>query len=155
TDFTTFFYDVATDGEVTGFDLSFDVSVAGVVLDENGFVFSNFTNDAGQFVDTFDGYKGLLHHAAAGRYYFLTFDPAAGQATISATSSYAAIPVVPVTAGTPLTGQDVNPISASNPFSFDATAEDWESFRGAADGGTTTGTLATSFYLQTNSFGRL
>ncbi|MCW5805016.1 MAG: hypothetical protein KIT31_21780 [Deltaproteobacteria bacterium] len=163
-DFSVFFYDVATNGEVTGMNLSWDIPVVGVVVDEtvnangnlNIFAFFTFDPDFGFFFgDTFTSYTGLLRHRTAGRYYFLVFDPNnPPAATITATSNYEPVSVTPVTSGTPLTAQAVNAFGTL-PYSYDATAETWEAFRAAADGGTVTGTISGKYLPLDTSFGRL
>jgi hypothetical protein len=156
-DFSVFFYDVAANGEITGMDLGWDVPVAGVVVDENFFIFAFFTFDPDFgffFGDTFTSYKGLLRHRTAGRYYFLVFDPAGTATTITATSSYSAVPLVQVAASTPLTGQDVNAFT-SNPYSYDAGLSQWEQFRVAAEGASVTGAITGRYMPLDTSFGRL
>lgn len=77
-DLSCFHYNVATDLEITGFDITFDRPVVGVVVDENFFIFSFFTFDpffGFAFEETFLDYVGLMRHQTAGRYYFLTYDP--------------------------------------------------------------------------------
>ena len=46
--FSIFHYDVATDGEITGMDLSFDRPVSGVVIDQDLFILAAFTFDTKQ-----------------------------------------------------------------------------------------------------------
>ncbi|MBA3817513.1 MAG: hypothetical protein H0X17_01355 [Deltaproteobacteria bacterium] len=143
-DFSVFFYDVATDLEITGMDLAFDVPVTGVVVDESFSIFANFTfhpTSGFQLAHTFTAYKGLLRHPTRGRYYFLVFDPDNDVATVGATSTYAPLAAPAVTFGTPLTNQAPNAF-ASNPFTYNAGTTPWQLFDAT---GTGTGNLTQVF----------
>lgn len=157
--FTVFYYDVASDLEITGMDITFDRPVTGVVVNEGAFIFSFFTFDPSSgfdFLDTFQDYKGLLRHPTAGRYYFLVFDPEIDTATddITAISSYAPVAAVAVTKGTALTDQTVNDF-ASNPFTYDAGADvdAWQQFD--VTGGNGTGERLATFFDPSVAFGHL
>ncbi|MEO8705129.1 MAG: hypothetical protein ABI867_34060 [Kofleriaceae bacterium] len=151
--FSTFFYDVAADKEITGMDIAFKnqagvaLPVTGVVVDENFFIFANFTFDPDFgffFGDTFTSYKGLLRHFSKGRYYFLTFDPQGAATEIHAVSTYAPVATSAVTLGTPVTAQAVNTFG-SNPFLYtagDGTAA-WQLFQAV---GTGTGNIIKEFF---------
>lgn len=151
--FTPFYYDVATDNEFTGMNLVFDTAVSGVVVDENLFIFSYFTYDplfGFGFGDTFTTYQGVLREPKAGRYYFLVFDPAAPGATttIKATSTYAPMTPVAVTEGTTTASQATNTYK-TNLFSYDAgTTDPWQQFAASH-------TTDTRFYAPANAYGRL
>jgi hypothetical protein len=154
TDFTLFYYDVASADEITGMNLHFDKPVGGVLVGEDDFIFSYFTYDAdfGGFVSTFTDYKGLIRHPAAGRYYFFVFDTAltTGTSTITATSTYAPVTPVAVTEGTVTASQTPNATYGTNPFTYNAgTTDQWQQF--AATGGTVT----TRFYDPATAYGRL
>jgi hypothetical protein len=161
-DFSTFFYDVAPDALLIGLNITFNKAVTGVVVDENFFIFSLFTFDPDfgfAFGDTFTSYKGLIRHAAPGRYYFLVFDPTFGPTTpaanLTATSAYGAVTPAQITKGTPLTAQAMN-IYESNPFTYaPAIATDpWQVFNAI---GTGTGTVTLNYYnpSATTVIGRL
>ena len=158
TDLSTFYYDVAPDGLLVGMNVAFDVPVAGVVVDENFFVFSNFTFDPDFgffFADTFQSYKGLLRHATPGRYYFLVFDPAfdpTAPTDITATSTYAAVSPATIVKGTPLTNQAINAFE-SNPFTYmpGIATDPWQTFTGSGSG---TGTITAAFFAP-DAVGRL
>ena len=145
-DFSTFYYDVAADGLVTGMDVAFNRPVSGVIIDENFFIFSRFTfGSTGFSSSTFTTYKGLIKHVEPGRYYFLTFDPVGGAADITATSTYAGLQATAVTKGTPLTNQ-MTSAYGSTPFSYTSLAATapWQLFNAS---GTGTGAVTGTFYL--------
>ncbi|MDQ3369397.1 MAG: hypothetical protein M3680_28560 [Myxococcota bacterium] len=142
-DLSTFYYDVATDLEITGMNLAFSVPVTGVVVDENFGIFANFTfhpSSGFQRGDTFSSYKGLLRHRTKGRYYFLVFDPADDVASLVATSTYAPVAATPITTGTPVT--ETPNTFESNPFTYNPGGEPWQLFDAT---GTETGTIVQTF----------
>ena len=149
-DLSAFYYDVATDGEITGMNISFNQPVAGVIVDENFFIFSFFTFDPAFgffFEETFQSYNGLLRHPTAGRYYFLVFVPgdvAAPAPEIIATSTYAPVVPVAVTKGTP-TGDQTPTVFESNPFTYAAgvAADNWQQFNAT---GTASGTITLTYF---------
>lgn len=151
--FTPFYYDVASDNEFTGMNVVFDRAVSGVVVDDNLFIFSYFTYDplfGFQLGDTFTTYQGVLREQKAGRYYFLVFDPNATTATstITATSTYAAMTPVAVTEGTTTASQATNTY-LTNLFTYDAgTTDPWQQFAAShpAD---------SRFYAPADAYGRL
>ncbi len=161
--FSAFFYDVAAPLEIRGMDITFNVPVTGVVVDQNLEIFSFFTFDPDFgffFNDTFTSYKGLLRHRTAGRYYFLVFDPDDSVTQIQATSAHAAVTPGTVVKGTPLTNQAITAFE-SNPFTYVAGADDaWQQFNGT---GTNTGNITATFFNPANitrdtpgfGFGRL
>lgn len=158
-DFSTFYYDVAPDGLLVGMDIAFDVPVAGVIVDENLNIFSNFTFDPfnGFFpTEEFQDYTGLLKHATPGRYYFLTFDwefdPGA-PTDITATATHGAVTAAPIVKGTPMNNVAVNAF-ASNAFTYAAgiMTDPWQAFTGS---GTGSGTVTATFYDPAMAFGRL
>jgi hypothetical protein len=154
TDFSTFYYDVATDGRIIGMNLAFDRPVSGAIIDEDFFVFSNFTfSPFLGFAGEFQNYRGLLNHERAGRYYFVVFDPAGGTGDITATSTYAGLMPTAIVKGTPLTGQMMN-VYQSNPHTYAAgvMTDPWQQFTGT---GTGTGNITAAFYRPMDSFGRL
>lgn len=155
-DFSTFYYDVSAGGLLTGMNLSFDRPVAGVIVDQDFFIYSRFSYNGSGFAATFTSYKGLLKHFEPGRYYFLVFDPefdsAAGPDDIVATSTYGTVETVAVTKGTPLADQMTNAYG-SNPFTYtsqSATAP-WQLFNAT---GTGTGAITGTFY-RPDAAGRL
>jgi hypothetical protein len=148
-DFTAFYYEVESDGEITGMDLAFDTPVVGVVVNEDFAIHAFFTFDPGRgffFEDRFQQFRGLLRHQTAGRYYFLVF-LAARQPNppdeIVATSSYGPMIAEAITKGTPLNA-DVNEF-ASNPFTYmaDRSTDAWQQFNAI---GTGTGNLTAEYY---------
>jgi hypothetical protein len=162
TDFSTFFYDVAPDALLIGLNISFNKPVTGVVVDENFFIFSLFTFDPDfgfAFGDTFQSYKGLIRHAAPGRYYFLVFDgtftPTSPAANLTATSAYGAVTPGQVTKGTPLTAQAIN-VYESNPYTYmpGIATDPWQVFNAI---GTGSGTVTLNYYnpSPTTVIGRL
>jgi hypothetical protein len=156
-EFSTFYYDVAPDSQLLGMNLSFNVPVSGVVVDEDLFIFSLFTYDPDFgffFGDTFQTYKGLLRHAKPGRYYVLTFDPATTPAAnITATSSYAGQMLTTLLKGTPANNVAISAFE-SNAFTYapGVAADPWQQFTGSGSG---TGTITAAFYDQSITFGRL
>ena len=155
-DFTVFYYDVASDLELTGMDLGLSIPVTGVVVDEDFFIFANFTFDPSfgfQFNDTFTSYRGLLRHPTAGRYYFLVYDPTGAATTITATSSYAPVAAEVVTKGTPTAQTAINPF-ASNPYTYaaDVANDPWQQFGASGVG---SGNIVLTFLDPTAAFGRL
>ncbi len=163
TSFSTFYYDVAAALEIRGMNITFNVPVTGAVVNEQLGLFAFFTFDPDlgfSLGDTFTSYKGLLRHPAAGRYYFVVFDPNDAVTQIQATSAHAAVTPGTVVKGTPLTNQAITAFE-SNPFSYAAGAEDaWQQFNAT---GTNTGNLVATFFNPANvtrftrgyGFGRL
>ncbi|MEP6862672.1 MAG: hypothetical protein ABJE66_18755 [Deltaproteobacteria bacterium] len=155
TNFTLFYYDVASTDEITGMKLHFDRPVGGVIVGENDFIFSAFTYDPNQggFISTFTDYDGLIRHPSAGRYYFFTIDLAltgSQTGTITATSTYAPVTPVAVTEGTVTASQTPDATYHTNAFTYNAgTTDDWQQF--AATGGTVT----SRFYDPATGYGRL
>lgn len=156
TDFSAFFYDIAAVNEVTGFALTWNQPVSGVVVDEDLFLAANFTYDPNNgFTNRlFSGYTGLIRHRAPGRYYFLTFDPnATGPTEIAATSTLAAQTVGTVTTGTPATNQMVNTTFKSNGAIYDSDVTVvWQLFNAT---GTGTGNITNTFFKESTAYGRL
>jgi hypothetical protein len=152
-----FYYDVAAADEVTGFALTWNQPVGGMIVDARGAPVASFTYDptARAFTDhTFTSYTGLVRHRAAGRYYFLAFDPAgAGPAELAATSTIAAQPCPTIVKGTPLAGQAVSGTFQSNAFLYDAgTTDRWQLFNAT---GTGTGVIVNAFFDRATAYGRL
>jgi hypothetical protein len=152
-----FYYDVATDDEVTGFALTWNQPVGGMIVDDRARPVARFTYDpgAGRFTDhTFTSYTGLIRHRAGGRYYFLAFDPAAaGPTEIAATSTIAAQLVPAIAMGTPLADQPVSAAFQSNAFTYDAGATSrWQVFDATGAG---TGAIANAFFDRATAYGRL
>lgn len=151
---STFYYDVASADEFTGLNISVDKPVSGVILDQNGFIFSYFTYDPNSFVDPFDlhftKYKGLIREPSAGRYYLAIVDEALSgtdTGTVTATSTYGAVTAVAVTEGTVTGSQAINAYT-SNPFTYAAGTDAWQAF-GA------TGGAVTARFFTSDSYGRL
>lgn len=155
TDLSLFYYDVASDGRLVGMDIAFDRPMTGLVVDEDFFIFSNFTYDPVDgftYEDTFQSYRGLINHELPGRYYFFVYDPAGDTADITATSTYGAVTATPIALGTPLNGNAVNAYG-SNPFMFTSpTTVPWQQFTGS---GVNTGAITASFYQPGTAIGRL
>jgi hypothetical protein len=154
TNFTLFYYDVASTDEITGMKLHFDKPVGGVIVGENDFIFSYFTYDPNfGFVSDFTDYDGLIRHPTAGRYYFFTLDltlTGSQTGTITATSTYAPVTPVAVTEGTVTASQTPDATYHTNAFTYNAgTTDDWQQF--AATGGT----VSSRFYDPTTGYGRL
>ena len=150
--FSPFYYDVATDGEYTGMNVAFDHKVAGVVVDDNEFIESDFTYIPGLGFSgaKFNTYQGVIREHKAGRYYFLVYDPSATTTTetLTATSSYAPLTPVAITEGTTTASQATNTYK-TNVFSYDAgTTDAWQQFAASHS-------LATRFYAPADAFGRL
>jgi len=150
--FSPFYYDVATDGEYTGMNIAFDHTVSGVVVDDDEFIASEFTYFPGiGFVYKFKTYQGVIREKTAGRYYFLVYDPAATAdttETITATSSYGPLTPVAITEGTTTASQATNTYK-TNVFSYDAgTTDVWQQFAASQS-------VATRFYAPADAYGRL
>ncbi|NVB83255.1 MAG: hypothetical protein HOV81_33090 [Kofleriaceae bacterium] len=155
TDFSVFYYDVPADGLTVGMDLAWDRPVSGFVLDEDGFIFSSFTylDLLGDFDGSFEGYTGLLRHAAPGRYFFMVYDPTGDATDITATSTYAGLQPANIVRGTPLTNQAVNAYN-SVPFKYtsDVATTPWQLFNMTGSG---TGALTATYYDPDLAIGRL
>jgi hypothetical protein len=151
-----FYYDVASADEVTGFALTWNQPVGGVVVDDNLVPVASFTFDpaARAFTGrTFTSYTGLIRHRSAGRHYFRVFDPAnAGPAAIAATSTIAAQAVPAVVPGTPHTNQPVSTTFQSDAFTYAAGTGRWQLFTAT---GTGTGAIANAFFDRATAYGRL
>ncbi|MFN0246501.1 MAG: hypothetical protein ACKV2T_06310 [Kofleriaceae bacterium] len=156
------YFDVNGTGDTVGLDLSWNVPVDGILLDENGSVVNNFSYDPnGVFFSFFDGfgyfqwedYEGLFRAPAAGRYYLFVWGPqnALGDDLI-VTSTITAVTPGTLTAGTPLTAQVPNAFN-SNPYNFNADNVTWERFTAQAD--TASGGALVEFYARDDAFGRL
>jgi hypothetical protein len=156
------YFDVNGAGETVGLDLSWNVPVDGILLDENGGVVNNFSYDPSEVLFSFfDGfgwfqweeYVGLFRAPAAGRYYLLVWGPqnALGDDLI-VTSTIAAVTPGTLTAGTPLTAQAPNPFN-SNPYNFNADNATWELF--TAEANTASGGAIVEYYPRDNAVGRL
>jgi hypothetical protein len=161
-DFTTianlnaFYYDVSGADEIDGLALTWNVPVDGLLVDEELRIVSRFTYAGGFNGDTWDEYVGLLRHRAAGRYYFLVYDPAgtAGTSMIAATSTIERKIPVAVVKGTPLTAQTVDTTFTSNAFTYAAgvTTDGWQQFNAT---GTGTGVITLDFLDPATAYGRL
>ena len=151
TDFSVFYYDVATGNEITGMNIAFDTPVEAVVVDESFNIFAKFSFDpAAGYSGAFDTYAGLLRERKAGRYYFLTFDDTGTATSITATSTVTALTPVAVTEGTTTASQTVNAFT-SNPFTYvRGTTDGWQQFAA-----TTTGDATGQFFDPTTAYGRL
>lgn len=159
-DLNAFYYDVNGADEIDGIDIAWNVSVDGVLVDENLFILANFSFDPffGFFGDTWDDYTGLMRHPTAGRYYFLVYNPDTGSTPgtdmITATSTIERKVPVAVTKGTPLTGQSVDTTFASNAFTYTAgvSTDAWQQFNAT---GTATGEIDLRFFDPATAYGRL
>jgi hypothetical protein len=152
-----FYYDVAAAGELTGFALTWNQPVGGVIVDAELRLVASFTFDpqSGAFTDrTFTSYNGLVRHPAAGRHYFLVFDPAgAGPTSLAATSSLTAQTTPAIVKDTPLANQPASTTFRSRAFTYDAGATDrWQQFDAT---GTGTGSITTAFFDPATAYGRL
>ncbi len=155
-DLNAFYYDVSGDNEIDGIDISWNVPVDGLVVDENLLVVAAFTFDGGFFGDTWDQYVGLLRHRTAGRYYFMVYDPVGTPGTdmLTATSRIERKTPVAVVKGTPLTAQAVDTAFESNAFTYAASAnvDAWQQFNAT---GTGTGNIDLRFFDPETAYGRL
>ncbi|HWO21498.1 MAG TPA: hypothetical protein VNO30_22170, partial [Kofleriaceae bacterium] len=157
--YTAFYYDVAAPDEITAFALTWNQPVAGMIVDAELRRVASFTFDPTRddFGDrTFTSYTGLVRHRAAGRHYFLVFDPAsAGPTQITATSSIATLPTSAIVKGTPLTNQPASTTFRSRAYTYDAGAgatDQWQLFNAI---GTGTGVITTAFFDPATAYGRL
>jgi hypothetical protein len=151
-----FYYDVAAAGEITGFALTWNQPVGGMIVDAELRPVASFTYDRqrGAFTDrTFTSYNGLVRHPAAGRHYFLVFDPAgAGPANLAATSSIAAQATGTIVKGTPLANQPASTTVRSRAFTYNAgTTDAWQAFNATGVG---TGNIMTALFAP-GAYGRL
>jgi hypothetical protein len=152
-----FYYDVAADDEVTGFALTWNQPVGGMIVDDRVVPLASFTYDpgSGQFTNhTFTSYTGLIRHRSAGRHYFLVFDPAGtGPTVITATSAIAAQTVGTIQEGTPLADQPASTAFHANALLYDAgTTDRWQVFNAT---GTGTGAIANAVFDRAAAYGRL
>ncbi len=152
-DFTTvnqLYFDAAAADAIYGMDLTFSRTVQGAIVDQGGTFYGTFGGFGA--TNTFTTYKGLWRAPAAGRYYFVVFDPndAAGTA-LDVTGTVTAITPGAATVGTALTAQDNNAFD-SNLYTLDVTNNVWDSFDAT---GTNTGNLAVTVLDPASAYGRL
>ncbi len=124
------YFDVPSDGQVVGFELTSSVPVNLVITRER--VFGGTGLDAiatvsqvgtGSGISTFSGQ--FVRFAKAGRYYVVTADPTGTSgATYTLTSKLTMVPTTPVTYGVPMTSQAL-PAPGSAFFSLDTTGARW------------------------------
>jgi hypothetical protein len=148
-----FHWDVATAGEVDGFDLVSSIQLQGVVTDGDAFVVSRLTGLQGNQTSstTFAAYKGLLRTAAPGRYYLFVFAPRNPVGTaFTVTSTITPQVLEAIALDTPLT-QPVNAFN-SNALTYDAGTEPWQLFNAT---GTNTGAIRAELFDAATTFGRL
>lgn len=163
-----YFFDVAADGELDGFDLHWNHPVDAVVFDENfnavvGFTGFNshgcgFQCDANDpSTTTFSDYKGLIRFPTKGRYYFIAWDPnnLDGGVSLQATTAvHQALTPTTLTFGTPSADTAINEFN-SLPFNYaaDAATNPWEVLSTAGSGGT--GAVTLNAFNPNTTFGRL
>ena len=156
------YFDVNAAGETVGLDLSWNVPVDGMLLDQEGALVANFSLDQSQvFFSLLDGlgwyqwdtYRGLFRAPAAGRYYLLVWGPQSNLGDdLIATSTITTVTPGTLTAGTPLTAQAPNAFN-SNPYNFNADNATWELFTAEADAASNGAHV--EFYARDDAFGRL
>jgi hypothetical protein len=153
TEFSTFYYDVGADGRLVGMDILFDRPVSGAIVDEDFSIFSAFTfHPFFGFNGTFQTYKGLLNHAAAGRYYFIVFDPTGAASTIQATSTYEGLQPATLAFDTTVNAEPLNDYGSAVYTYASPAASPWQQF---AAQGVGTGNITISYYRPSTAFGRL
>ncbi|MBA2543639.1 MAG: hypothetical protein H0V17_28615 [Deltaproteobacteria bacterium] len=144
-----FHFDVAATGEITAMDIAFSEPMQGSLIDQDGSFASPFTglltvSGNQPTIHTFEAYKGLLRSLTPGRYYFFLFaprnavgDPFTVQSTIT--------PLTPtaITLDTPTAQTAFNSVR-SNPFTYNAGTEPWQTFNVSTTGGN--GSLAVDFF---------
>ncbi|MEO6774617.1 MAG: hypothetical protein ABI467_16660, partial [Kofleriaceae bacterium] len=153
-DFTTvnqFYFDAAAANQIIGMDLALSKGMTGVIADATGTFYGTFGGLGG--TATFTAYKGLWRAPAAGRYYFIVYDPTAADtgAALAVTSTLTTIAPGALAVGTPVTAQANNAFN-SNPYTLDLTNNIWDSFTAS---GTNTGNLGVTVFDPTTAFGRL
>lgn len=119
--------------------------VAGVMVDQDGFIVGQFTGLGGNAASstTFDHYTGLLREATPGRYYFVLFAPRNPVGTaFKIKSSFTPLAADVVQLDTPTAPIAINAFN-SNPVVFNAGAEPWVVLDGK---GTNTGNITASYY---------
>ena len=147
----TWFYDAAAGPESDAFAVSFDKPVDGVLFDANGNAVAAFTGYTG---NTMTGYDGQIRVPAAGRYYFVAYDPAGAPGdSLTATTQEAPVAPVALTFNAQSGAQAVN-FANSNLFTYsaDANTNPWETFAAQS---AKTGDVTAHFYDPTTAFGRL
>ncbi len=158
-EFNTFFFDVATDGEIDGMKISWSRAIDGVLVDSNVNIISNFTFDPvnGFVGNTWTDYNGLLRLLTAGRYYFVVYDPTFDSTvtpptTIAAASTITVLTPTVIAFATP-TATITNNVFNSTPFTYDAgTTVPWQQYLSNSAG---TGVVTLSFLDPSTAAGRL
>lgn len=137
---TFWYFDVNSTDALTGFNLSWNTPVIGVLTDDLGNTVSTFTSLT-SLTNRWSGYKGLIRTRAPGRYYFEVFAPAilAG-APIVATSTIAPVTSATLTFNTPVTDVAVNAFNG-NPYTYGTGGTPWQLISFGADTATTGATL--------------
>jgi|GEM_PF-2070826 len=130
---TSFYFDTNATDQITGMKLTFNNEVEGAVVDQDGFLVSQWTLNSGS---TSDGYTGLIRTGAPGRYYLLVTDPAgAAGDDLVATSKYQAITPATLTFNTPVAAQAMSTDYNTQVFTY-TTGADWELLHTAASAAT-------------------
>ena len=156
-----FHWETEADHTTDGFDITFSIPMAGVVVDIATFIKTSFAATSNAALQgnpsgstTFTHFTGLLRTERAGVAYFFVYAPRSAVGTdIIATSTITTLTPTMVVPGTETADQMPNQFN-SNVFSYDAgTAEPWQQWNAT---GTTTGPLRAGFYNPNapTSFGR-
>jgi hypothetical protein len=148
-----FHWEVTEPNTTDGFNITFSIPMAGVIIDQNTFFVAPFASTntvalggspTSTSTTTFTNYTGLVRNDTPGTYYFFVYAPRSAVGTnIIATSTITTLEETPIVLGTETAPQMPN-VFNSNPFSYDAgTTEPWQRLNAT---GTATSTLQVSFY---------
>jgi hypothetical protein len=130
-----FHFDVAADGQIDGFDLTFSIPVSGSIVDQDGNFASPLTgllteSNGVPDITTFTSYKGLIRSFAPGRYYWFLITPRTAPNTpFTVTSRIETQTPVAIVTDT-LTAQIPHNAFDSNALTYDAGTEPWHRFDG-------------------------
>lgn len=145
-----FYFDVGAADETVGMNLAFDTPVTGSLYDSTFNLIAQFT-DLFTTNGSWQDYAGLLRFAEPGRYYFVLWDSGSA-ATVTATSTFAAITPTAVTESTVLPSTTLDPTYLADALSYDAGTDPWQTFTFT---GTSTGGEQVSWFDANTAFGRI
>lgn len=151
-DLDAYYFDVANAGDTIGIDLTWNHPVQGLAITQDVTVAASFTGLQPNG-PTWTSYRGLMRFPSAGRYYFVVVDPTgtAGTTPLTATSTIQTLTPVAIAESVPTGTQAVNAFH-SNPFSYAAGTDPWQTFDST---GTATGGQLVEWLDPTKAFGRL
>jgi hypothetical protein len=145
-----FYFDVGSAEQTVGMSIAFDSPVSGSLYDSAFNLIAEFT-DLFTSDASWQQYTGLLRLAEPGRYYFVLWD-AGSAATVTATSTFAALAPTAITESTPLPAMVIDPTYLADALTYDAGTDPWQTF---AFTGTSTGGEQVSWFDAASAFGRI